>query len=288
VADAGVSVVIPCYNAAETLDRQLAALAGQQWQGDWEVIVADNGSTDETAASAEKWADRLPALVVVSADRCQGASAARNDGARSARYDLIAFVDADDEVMPGWLAAIAERGRTAPFFAATQRPVVLDEHAWAARPTSDPKPIFADEGFLDAEGAGLLVCRREVFDAVGGFDEQMVAAEDTAFCFSAQLCGYTLGRAPEAVIKVYPRENLRRAARQQFVWGYGAAQLYRRFASQGMPRSPIWRVLLGWAAVAGMAPAALVNAKVRSWWIGAASRRAGRLVGSVRERVFYL
>lgn len=284
----GVSVVIPCYNAQGTVERQLAALAAQQWSGNWEVIVADNGSSDSTAERVDAWRSRLPALEVVRADRRQGASAARNDGARKARYNLIAFVDADDEVAPGWLASVFEMGQVEPFFATTAQPVSLSEHAWSARPAAGGALRIPDRGFLDADGAGLLVCRREVFEAVGGFDEDMVAAEDSAFCFSAQLAGYELARSREAMIRIYSREDWRSMAKQQYLWGVGAAQLYRRFVDHGMPRSPIVRILLGWAGVLALAPGALVIPRLRSWWIGAAARRAGRLAGSFRERVFYL
>ena len=64
-----VSVVMPTRNVAETVGGQLAALAAQTYTGDWELVVADNGSTDDTAPVLHRWADRIPHLRVVDAVR---------------------------------------------------------------------------------------------------------------------------------------------------------------------------------------------------------------------------
>ena len=100
------SVVIPTYNAAATLDATLAALAAQEGVAPFEVVVADNGSVDDSAEVARRWADRLPLLRVVDASRARGVAAARNDGIRAARGDVVLLCDADDVTDPGWVAAM--------------------------------------------------------------------------------------------------------------------------------------------------------------------------------------
>ena len=62
-----LSIVIPCRNAARTIAVQLDALCAQQWRGGWEVIVADNGSTDGTQAIVEGYSRRLPGLRLIDA-----------------------------------------------------------------------------------------------------------------------------------------------------------------------------------------------------------------------------
>src|SRR5215204_6439039 len=90
----GIAVVIPSFNAAATLPAQLAALAGQRYEGELEVLVSDNGSTDGTLDVVRGWQDRLPVRVVDASDR-RGAGHARNVGAAAASMDLIAYCDAD-------------------------------------------------------------------------------------------------------------------------------------------------------------------------------------------------
>src|SRR3954452_8254427 len=101
-----LSVGIPCLNAASTLGVQLAALTRQSWPGGWEVIVADNGSTDGSREIVESYRGRLPGLELVDASDRRGQAHARNAGAAAASGDAFLFGDADDEVAPGWLAAL--------------------------------------------------------------------------------------------------------------------------------------------------------------------------------------
>src|SRR5690606_10578144 len=92
-----ISVVIPARDAARWIDAQLGALACQEVPVPWEVVVADNGSTDDTVARAEAWADRLPVRVVDASGR-PGPNHARNQGTAAARGDLLLYCDADDVV----------------------------------------------------------------------------------------------------------------------------------------------------------------------------------------------
>src|SRR4029453_12460657 len=76
-----VSVVVPAYNAAATLGDQLDALAAQQFEDDWELVVVDNGSTDGTAELARHHRRRFPAFTLVHGGLARGPSAPRNAGA---------------------------------------------------------------------------------------------------------------------------------------------------------------------------------------------------------------
>jgi glycosyltransferase involved in cell wall biosynthesis len=101
-----LSVIIPCLNAAKTIGVQLDALCQQEWDEPWEVIVADNGSSDETLAVIKEKSGGLPSVQVVDASDRRGSAHARNVGALLASGKSLVFCDADDEVGPGWLAAI--------------------------------------------------------------------------------------------------------------------------------------------------------------------------------------
>ena len=99
------SVVVPTYNAAATLPEQLAALAAQTIGFPFEVVISDNGSTDDSASVAAAWCDRLD-LRVVDASRGRGVSVARNVGIEAAAADLVLLCDADDGVSAGWVEAM--------------------------------------------------------------------------------------------------------------------------------------------------------------------------------------
>jgi glycosyltransferase involved in cell wall biosynthesis len=103
-----LSVIIPCYNADSTIATQIEALASQYWSEAWEVIVADNGSTDETRATVEQYRKLFENFRVVDASDRRGSAHARNVGARLAVGEALAFCDADDAVATGWVAAIGE------------------------------------------------------------------------------------------------------------------------------------------------------------------------------------
>ena len=287
----GLSVVIPCRDGARTLPRQLAALAGQRTDVPWEVVVADNGSTDETAEVAASWSDRLPALTVVDASARPGASHARNVGARAARYSRIVWVDADDEVQPGFLSAVAAGLDAHAFCAGTWTAPGDDERLEALPGPAQGRwgAALADTGFLDAVGAcnGLAVRAEALADVPGWAEDMRWGSEDTAFCWDMQLAGHALTHLPEARVVVHPRDQAGALWRQQAAWGTGAVDLYRRFAPRGAPRSSTAGALVRWALLAIAWPVVLVP-RLRYRWLGTAARRWGRLRGSLRFRTLYL
>ncbi|PVU83500.1 hypothetical protein DDP54_11400 [Cellulomonas sp. WB94] len=278
-----VTVVMPALNAVGTIGEQLEALAAQQTNVPWELVVVDNGSTDGTVTVAESFRDRLPRLVVVSCSR-PGANAARNLGARSGSGELLLYCDADDRVAPGWLDAMAR--------ALEQTDVVggrIDNDAFGSTMERHPDGVPVAAGFLPRAITANLGVRRSAWSAVGGFAEDYeYGCTDTEFCWRLQLAGYQIGYAEDAVVAYRHRSSLRAAAVKSYRTARSRGRLFRDFGPHGMPRPRLVGVGWRWARLVVTAPLAPFSARRRWQWVTEAAGAAGRVVGSVRFRVRYL
>lgn len=227
-----LSVVIPSFNTAHLIDQQLEALAAQQFDRAWEVIVADNGSTDDTAEVVARYSERLPGLRIVDAADHRGASHARNVGARAAAGDYILFVDADDVVAPGFVEAMAAALQQHDFVAPRLEAQALNSH-WAARLGQHPQynglSRYYNPPYLPYAGGCGLGISRSLFLSLGGFDTGAPSLEDTEFCFRAQLAGARLTFVPEAMIHVRNRASLKGMLRQSRAWGGAEVRLTHRY-----------------------------------------------------------
>jgi glycosyltransferase involved in cell wall biosynthesis len=278
-----VSVIIPAYNESVRIDRQLSALAAQRYD-DWEVIVGDNGSTDDTAACARSWDDRLP-LRVVDASRRRGAAAARNEAVAVSTGELLLFCDADDAVGEGWVDAHATALRSADLVAgaiAHVRPGAAPDDI--AVPTEAPTLL----GWRSYGQTANCAVSRRAYDAVGGFPEHDdFVAEDVEFSWLAQLAGFALHYAADAVVYKYARATGRARLHQYYRYGRFDVDLYRRFRHDGVPPPRTTEVLRSYGGLLARLPG-LGDADVRERWLSQLGRRAGRAARSVELRTLYL
>lgn len=177
-ADETVSVVIPVFNGAEFVADALRSVLAQTL-APLEIIVINDGSTDQTASVLAEFSGRI--TVVQQANR--GLPATRNVGAQLARGTWLAFLDADDTWMPAKLER--QMARALEVDAAL---IYTDRFNVGARGDlpdvqSAVQPLYEGDVFEDLlRGNHVTVTsvmvRREVFDALGGFNEQLRAAED--------------------------------------------------------------------------------------------------------------
>lgn len=226
------SVVIPTYNAEAFLDAELGALAAQTFTGPFEVVVADNGSTDRSTEVAERWRDRLPHLRVVDASRARGVSAARNDGIRAARTDVVLICDADDVVSQGWVEAMLRGLEHSDFVGGALDTRTINDVGNREWIPLEPLTTSLPDTWGGRRYAfgGNLGMRRRVFDDAGGFDESYGAgAEEIDFAWKALDAGHEVRFVPEAVVHYRLRTDLRAVLRQQFNSGLGTAQVYATF-----------------------------------------------------------
>ncbi|HEV7525484.1 MAG TPA: glycosyltransferase [Acidimicrobiia bacterium] len=282
-----LSVLIPCRNSADFLADQLEALAAQTWSGRWEVVIADNGSTDATRAVAAAYAERIPGLRVVDAAGRSGRHHACNVAARASTGAAIVFVDGDDAVADGYVEAMAAALGAHPVVAAR-----LDHSTFGPSWTAGVGTAVQTDALLDGFGFlpfGMgcsLGFRREAFESLGGFREEATYCEDVDICWRAQLLGNEIAFVPDAVVHYRPRATEREMYRQHRNFGHARAFLYREFRADGMPRRTGREALAEWWIVAKAIPR-LRNRSELARWSRRLGRCVGRLQGSARYRVWY-
>lgn len=282
-----VSVVVPMLDAVDTIHKTLGGLAAQEADAAWEVIVVDNGSTDGSRSVAEGFAGRLPLKVVDGSER-RGIGYAKNVGASHAKGPFLAFTDADDVVGSGWLQAMVDAARRGvaliggridyvsllPTDAVVPPRIGVLDHL--------PRPL----GFLPfALGCNCGVSRR-AFDAVGGFDTDLMRGEDVSFCWRIQLAGFPMVYSDDIVVHYRLRTDLQGLLRQQFGNGEAVPLLYRMFRSQGAGRPPVRRAVKRWVLLVVALPLVPLSRRRRWMWLRDVAHQVGRLTGCLRWRVF--
>jgi glycosyltransferase involved in cell wall biosynthesis len=200
----GVSAVIPTYNRADLVREAIDSVLAQDWPS-LEVVVVDNGSTDETPELLASYSEREGARVRgIRLDSNAGPSAARNVGIRGAKYELVALLDSDNRWAPGKL----------------RRQMQLFESDRAPELTFTGYTVFGDgasgavildnwegsqEDALEQLLAGCcintstVIAKRDALLDAGLFDSRMDGAEDYEFWLRFAASGFRIGYIPEAL-----------------------------------------------------------------------------------------
>lgn len=181
-APPAVSIILPTYQRAALIGRAIASVLAQT-VADFELLVVDDGSTDDTAATVARIAD--PRLRYLRGERNRGAGAARNLGIRESRAPLLAFQDSDDEWVPTrlarHLAVLADAPAVGVVYSDMERLHVDGRRAYFPSPDVEPGRLLDPAtGFYQVCGIGIqsTLIRREWLAAVGGFNEAFPALED--------------------------------------------------------------------------------------------------------------
>ncbi|MCP2038711.1 glycosyltransferase family A protein [Chryseobacterium sp. HSC-36S06] len=178
-----ISVIIPIYNAEKTVVKALDSVKNQSWNGDFEIIAINDGSTDRSREIVENYRQRNPEMNVILVNQENGGvSKARNTGLSKSSGDFIAFLDADDE----WLPEKTERqmkillnpNLNADFVASLWNneevvyPYIID-------PTNRVVEITLKKLLIKITGqTSTAIFKREVLENTGQFDENQRYSED--------------------------------------------------------------------------------------------------------------
>jgi GT2 family glycosyltransferase len=202
------------FNGRRWLEPCLSALKAQAGAPDFEVVLIDNGSTDDSVPIVAK---NFPEVRIVETGRNLGFAGGNNAGARAARGSLLAFLNNDTIPAPEWLARLhaalgggGDRALVTSRLVDLTRPDIVDSagdgylRAGGAykhgHGESLAKHLEAREVFGACGGAFMI--RRDVFESLGGFDEDFfMVYEDVDLSYRARLAGYRCWYAPDALVR---------------------------------------------------------------------------------------
>lgn len=226
----GVSVIVPAYNEERVVVRTIASLLGQQYAGELEIVIVDDGSTDDTAAICEEAYGRHP-QVSIYRQANGGKASALNFGIALARHAVVIGLDADtifdDDTVAELVQPLAD-----PLVAAVAGNAKVGNRInlvtrWQALE-------YVTSQNLDRRAFSLLDCitvvpgavgawRRSALLEVGGFKEDTLA-EDQDLTLAMRRAGYSVAYADGAVAYTEAPDTLRGLARQRFRWSFGTLQ----------------------------------------------------------------
>lgn len=291
-----VSVIVPTYNRSAIAAKTLSSLgAVQAPRGGFEVIVVDDGSSEDHAVALQRSVGELQNATLVRRVN-GGPAAARNSGIREAASPLIAFLDDDCSPSADWLARLlgpfdagdaslgAVGGRVAPAPPETR----VQRFCSAIEYATGTQPIF--------ENASTQNCcyRRDVLEQVGAFDEgfRRPGGDDPDLSFRTTQAGFRLEYVPEAVVYHSELQTYRDFLRHMYHRGLGEARIGRKFGRHRRValRILLWPVFLakigfvGWRRTRGKG-----SRFVRATWLvleqgGYAAFVVGSAIGFLRER----
>jgi glycosyltransferase involved in cell wall biosynthesis len=248
-----VSVVIPVRNGSPFIGKQLEAILAQESDARFEIVVADNGSIDDTVSIVQRYLEQDSRVRVVDASRAAGANVARNVGIAITDGRVVLLTDADDVVQPGWIQAYWRAFQAGAQTAGGGLNKVLADGTVLARDRTLYRSRVGNCDFANATNCGFT---REVFEKVGGFDETLIGtADEVEFFLRTCRAGYQMALVPDAVVDKLQHTDLSAAFLQHFNFGRGetllAAKYQPRLIAPGLLLVAVQTAVCGlfWATV---------------------------------------
>jgi glycosyltransferase involved in cell wall biosynthesis len=197
-----VSVIIPTYNRRNRIQKAIRSVLAQTCS-DSEIIVVDDGSTDDTAVDVARLAENDQRIRLLQHGRNKGAPAARNTGIGASRGEFVSFLDSDDEWLPDKLAKQTELFRDGP-------PALGVVHCGCTKVFADGRPpedlsfdlrgdVYASLLARYGVQTSTLLVRRDCFDVAGGFREGLRGCQEWDLCIRLAR-HYLFDYAPEPLV----------------------------------------------------------------------------------------
>ena len=243
-----ISVVIPVYNGAHVIAEQLRALDRQENMPEFEVIISDNGSTDNLREVISAISTSYDVRIVDSSMK-QGICTARNVGVQYACGELIIFCDADDYVDPGFVAGHWEAYQKYPrsiiagslVYSAVNSPEQLE--AYGINPAKEPdnlgyktrEDLHPYSGYLPSVAGCNFSVPTDIYLEVGGMDSSYIGgSEETDFTWRVLNAGYDIVSTSKPRVNYALRSTARSIYKQQLKYQLNKVLLWERFKDRGM------------------------------------------------------
>jgi len=234
-----VSVVVCAYDAADTIDDCLTSLSGLTYPH-VEVIVINDGSRDDTATIARRYA-RVRVIDVPNG----GLSAARNVGLASATGEIVAYTDADCRVDADWLTYLVRPMLTSSVAGVGGPNIIPPDDSWVAqcvaRAPGGPTHVMLDDRIAEHVPGCNMAFRREALLSVEGFNPvYRRAGDDVDICWRLQARGQRIGFSPSALVWHHHRASVAAYWRQQVGYGEGEAWLDAHHPEKFLRGQMLW------------------------------------------------
>jgi len=232
-----VSVVMPAYNVSRYLGDAIESVRRQTFT-DWELLIVDDGSQDDTLEVATRYATLDPRVIVIHQAN-GGISAARNTGLARAQGIVIAILDSDDVWMPEFLESqlgILERRPEIDIVTGNAWFIGGSRDGQLARPHPDPRPapdllnLIADETCVFI----MSLFRRRVYDTLGGFDVTMRSNEDYDYWLRAAIAGFRFCRNDQPLGRYRRRDDSLSASEVRML--HGILRVYQKLRPSVLAR----------------------------------------------------
>jgi GT2 family glycosyltransferase/sugar lactone lactonase YvrE len=235
-----VSVVVCAYNAADTLEDNLASLERLTYPN-YEIILVNDGSKDRT----KEIAHAHPGVRVIDIPN-GGLSAARNVGLAEATGEIVAYTDADTRVDPDWLTFLVQPFLTSNVVGSGGPNVVpADDSPMAqciARAPGGPTHVLLDDRIAEHVPGCNMAFRRDALLAIGGFNPVYLrAGDDVDVCWRLQARGWKIGFAAAALVWHHHRSTVKAYWRQQVGYGEGETWLMAHHPEKFLDGRMLWR-----------------------------------------------
>ncbi|MEI8134995.1 MAG: glycosyltransferase family A protein [bacterium] len=194
------SIILPTYNRAHLIGRAIDSVRNQEYEN-WELLVSDDGSSDNTKKIVDSFTERDERITYINQSN-QGPAVARNHGAEFAKGSFLSFLDSDDEYLPDHLSVREQLISQIPAVELIHGNVEVIGSNMVADMHDPSKLIPIDECII----GGTFTIRRDLFKRLGGFSD-MLYGDDNDFFTRAMQLGALIKKNEKVTYRYYRTES---------------------------------------------------------------------------------